>query len=240
MAGLSFMGGNGVGGRSSGAAAAGAFLGRLWLLLDDAELVQGQRGDLRVGRRAARRLGGEKGEIIQGWWQVPDALRRVCVLWCAPNPSPLCLPLFPCPAAPGRVLLGITSPARSCPAASRSSPSRPCPCGRPRSEPAPRRSSGSSGSAGSTAAPARFYTSAAWKITRRSLRASKAGASPPFLPSSLNLPYFSAAFLKFLKSFLKSYVSSTRCKRAFGLQGGSGLARAEILMFLGSTRKDWS
>lgn len=75
------MGGNGVGGRSSGAAAAGAFLGRLWLLLNDAELVQGQRGDLRVGRRAASRLGGEKGEIIQGWWRVTDALRHVCVLW---------------------------------------------------------------------------------------------------------------------------------------------------------------
>lgn len=63
------MGGNGVGGRSSGAAAAGAFLGRLWLLLDDAELVQGQRGYLRVvvgGRRAARRLEVEKGKIMQG------------------------------------------------------------------------------------------------------------------------------------------------------------------------------
>lgn len=66
MAVLSFIGGTMVGSQSRGAATTGAFWEGVWLLLDDAELIQRECGYLGVvvgGRWAMCRLEREKGAM---------------------------------------------------------------------------------------------------------------------------------------------------------------------------------
>lgn len=63
---LSFIGGTVVGSRSCGAAAVGSFQERVWLLLDDAELIQRECGYLGVvvgSRWAVSQLEREKGTM---------------------------------------------------------------------------------------------------------------------------------------------------------------------------------